>query len=64
MIKALDQEEWFLRQAALRALRGETVTLPPDEPSNVHSIALARTNRAIRLMRLGRFASGEPEPGA
>jgi hypothetical protein len=54
-------EARYLQQAALRALRGETVPLPPDdEPSNVHSIALARTNRAIRLMR-GR---GSTEPVA
>jgi hypothetical protein len=59
-----DPDECFLRQAALRALRGETVTLPPDEPSNLHSLALARTQRAIRLLRLGRFASGPTDPAA
>jgi len=52
--------DWYIRQVALRALRGETVTPPPDEPSNVHSIALARTNRAIRLMR----GQGSTEPAA
>jgi hypothetical protein len=57
--------EWYMRQAALRALRGETVTLPPDdEPSNIHSIALARTNRAIaQMMRRGAM-SGPTGPAA
>jgi hypothetical protein len=53
-------EAWYLQQAALRALRGETVTLPPDEPSNVHSIALARTQRAISQMRRGRVPPERP----
>jgi hypothetical protein len=55
-----DPDEGFLQQAALRALRGETITLPPDEPSNIHSIELARTNRAIAQMRRGRFGPTEP----
>jgi hypothetical protein len=61
MIKITNPDEWYLRQAALRALRGETVTLPPDEPSNVHSIALARTQRAVSQMLRGR---GSTEPAA
>jgi hypothetical protein len=60
MIKVTDQDEWFLRQAALRALRGECITLPPDEPSNVHSLELARTNRAISQMRRGRVPPERP----
>jgi hypothetical protein len=56
-----DPDEWFLRQAAFRALRGETVTLPPDDtPSNVHSLNLARTNRAIAQMRRGRLPPERP----
>jgi hypothetical protein len=55
-----DPDEGYLRQAALRALRGETIKLPPDEPSNVHSIELARTNRAIAQMRSGCFGPTEP----
>ncbi len=46
-----DEQTWYLQQCALRAFRGDVVVLPPDEPSNIHSIELARTQRAIRLMR-------------
>jgi hypothetical protein len=44
---------WYLHAAALKILRGESVELPiaPEaEPANVHSIAAARTRRAIREM--------------
>jgi hypothetical protein len=53
MIKFLDPNEWYLRQMAFRALQGLPATLPldPDEPSNVHSMALARTERAIQMLR-------------
>jgi hypothetical protein len=56
--------DWYLRRAAFLALQGVTITLPPDDEgaSNVHSIELARTNRAIAQMRRGRFASGPTDP--
>jgi hypothetical protein len=39
--------DWYLRRAAYLALQGVQVTLPPDDtPPNVHSLNLARTNRA------------------
>jgi hypothetical protein len=60
-IIGLDPDEWYLRQAAFRALQGAPVTLPPEDgPSNVHSIALARTNRAIAQMRRGRVPPERP----
>jgi hypothetical protein len=55
-----DEQTWYLQQCALRALRGDTVELPPDDPdSNVHSIELARTKRAIAMMR-GRATRERP----
>ncbi len=47
-------DDWFIRQTALRLLRGESVELPfePEkEPANVHSLAAARTNRCIKILR-------------
>jgi hypothetical protein len=40
----------YIHAVRLRMLRGESVELPfpPEEPSNVHSIAAARTRRATR----------------
>jgi hypothetical protein len=57
--------DWYLRRAAVLALQGVVVTPPPDDtPPNVHSLALARTQRAIRALRGGRFASSPTEPAA
>jgi hypothetical protein len=53
--------DWYLRRAAVLALQGVVVTPPPDDtPPNVHSLDLARTNRAIAQMRRGRFGPTEP----
>jgi hypothetical protein len=52
--------DWYLCRDAFLAFQGVIIMLPPDEPSNVHSIELARTNRAIRLMRSGNFGPTEP----
>jgi|HubBroStandDraft_6_1064221.scaffolds.fasta_scaffold2358434_2 hypothetical protein len=63
MIKVLDRDEWYLRQAAIRALlRGEpALPLDPEsEPSNVHSIEAARTRRATTLMMRGRAMRERP----
>jgi hypothetical protein len=38
-----DLPEWYHRAWQLKALRGETIDLPPEPESNVHSIAAART---------------------
>jgi hypothetical protein len=43
--------EWYLRKVAYRALQGLPIALPPDEPGNIVSIELARTQRAIALLR-------------
>jgi hypothetical protein len=57
--------DWYLRRAAYLALQGVTITPPPDEPTNICSIELARTNRAIAQMRRrGCFASGPTDPAA
>ena len=44
---------WYHQRWMLRALQGLPVALPQldHEPSNIHSIELARTQRAIRMMR-------------
>jgi hypothetical protein len=44
--------DWYLRQAFLRAMRGEPLEWPadPEEHNNVHSIAAARTRRATEQM--------------
>ena len=44
----------YLRYCQRVLLRGESVALPIDpetEPSNVHSLALARTRKCIEIMR-------------
>jgi hypothetical protein len=58
--------DWYIRQIALRALRGESVALPidPNEPDNVFSIEAARTRRATKIVMRRRFASGPTEPAA
>jgi hypothetical protein len=51
---------WYHQRWQSRALQGQvSVALPPDEPSNICSIELARTQRAIRLMREAAF-KGRP----
>jgi hypothetical protein len=45
--------DWYMRVITLRAMQGLSIALPTEpeaEPANVHSIALARTKRAIAQM--------------
>jgi hypothetical protein len=52
----------YIHAISLRILRGESVELPivPEaEPTNVHSIAAARTRRATREMGAKRQAMRE-----
>jgi hypothetical protein len=62
----MSDEAWYLQQVMMRVVRGEAPSLVehamanPEPVSNVHSIALARTLRAIEQLRRGRATPERP----